>query len=157
MSDCIKALLVCSCGCGTIVQLRQSHIRQRWLDGHGKILRYALGHAPRTPETRRLIAATKYGAANPMWRGTEVTDQAGRNRARRRFAATKCSKCGSSGGQMDRHHIDGNTLNNARGNVIALCRRCHMLADGRLEQFRNLAIANQPRACSARWNKIILP
>lgn len=32
---------------------------------------------------------------------------------------------------FDRHHKDGNPANNARGNVLFLCRQCHMLADGR--------------------------
>lgn len=37
----------------------------------------------------------------------------------------------------DRHHKDGNPLNNDRANVELLCRRCHMIADGRLPRFRD--------------------
>jgi hypothetical protein len=32
---------------------------------------------------------------------------------------------------VDRHHIDGDTSNNARSNILLVCRRCHMHLDGR--------------------------
>ena len=35
--------------------------------------------------------------------------------------------------------------------VDLICRRCHMRTDGRLEEFRELAKRNQPRAVAARW------
>lgn len=34
---------------------------------------------------------------------------------------------------MDRHHIDGDPLNNTVENIAVYCRRHHMLVDGRLE------------------------
>ena len=34
---------------------------------------------------------------------------------------------------VERHHIDGDTSNNRRANVLLVCRGCHMRLDGRLE------------------------
>jgi hypothetical protein len=46
--------------------------------------------------------------------------------------------------RVERHHKDGNPLNNDPGNIDRLCRRCHMVVDGRLDAFRARAKANQP-------------
>lgn len=37
----------------------------------------------------------------------------------------KCSKCGTTKGQIDLHHIDGNRNNSSRSNLRAMCRSCH--------------------------------
>lgn len=37
---------------------------------------------------------------------------------------------------LDRHHKDGDTHNNSRGNISFLCRHCHMEEDGRLLKLR---------------------
>jgi hypothetical protein len=63
--------------------------------------------------------------------------------------AVPCVNCGEE--KTDRHHLDGNTANNDPENVITLCRRCHMLVDGRLDDFIKLAKENQPKAVAARW------
>jgi len=46
----------------------------------------------------------------------------------------------------DRHHIDGNTLNNEPGNVSFLCRRCHMKGDGRLDALVEIGQRKKPRS-----------
>lgn len=43
---------------------------------------------------------------------------------------------------VDRHHRDGNVGNNEPENIVILCRRCHMLIDGRLDAFRELGRAS---------------
>lgn len=43
-----------------------------------------------------------------------------------------CERCGAD--KTERHHKDGNTLNNVSSNIAVLCRRCHMDADGRLSE-----------------------
>ena len=48
--------------------------------------------------------------------------------------AEKCEECEAPA--VDRHHKDGDPSNNDLTNVASLCRRCHMLADGRLEILR---------------------
>ena len=70
---------------------------------------------------------------NTNWKGDAVGAGEGRNRARRWFAAQPCEVCGST--KSERHHVDGNTKNNAPGNIRFLCRRHHMEVDGRLAAF----------------------
>ncbi|MEY2512014.1 MAG: hypothetical protein QOE26_2777 [Verrucomicrobiota bacterium] len=86
------------------------------------------------------------------WKGDAALTQTKRARATRLYPLTDCEDCGVPA--TDRHHKDGNTGNNARGNIAMLCRRCHMLADGRMERFRETARLNAirnvkpPRACT---------
>ena len=47
---------------------------------------------------------------------------------------TKCHNCGRKY-TLEIHHKDGNRKNNKKSNLIKVCRRCHMLLDGR---FKNL-------------------
>lgn len=49
--------------------------------------------------------------------------------------AAVCEHCHDAPA-VDRHHIDGNALNNVLENIQSLCRRCHMEIDGRLYQGR---------------------
>lgn len=37
----------------------------------------------------------------------------------------KCSRCGTTSGQLDIHHKDGNRNNNNRSNLTYMCRSCH--------------------------------
>jgi predicted amidophosphoribosyltransferase len=54
-----------------------------------------------------------------------------------------CERCGKPA--TERHHKDGDTGNNVRSNLAFLCRRCHMIEDGRLARFEALARANARR------------
>ena len=57
--------------------------------------------------------------------------KSGRARAGRAYPEIgDCERCGLPA--RDRHHIDGDTLNNDRSNVLFVCRRCHMELDGRI-------------------------
>ena len=77
------------------------------------------------------------GERCPAWKGDNVKNvDAGRKRARKLFDLSLCNKCGKSG--IDRHHKDGNPLNNTPENVEILCRRCHMDADGRIKTLEAL-------------------
>lgn len=90
----------------------------------------------------------RFGADHPNWKGNKITVKGGRTRAIRLYPQVgPCIVCGNK--KSERHHIDENTANNAPINIIILCRKCHMRADGRLEQFRKLALANQIKAVSA--------
>lgn len=64
---------------------------------------------------------------------------AGHKRAQRRYPMGDCEKCGAPG--RDRHHRDGDQMNNEPGNVAILCRRCHQREDGRYEALRERALA----------------
>lgn len=103
------------------------------------------GHK-RTAES--IAKGKRWGPDHHAWLGNTVSERGGRTRALRRFpVASPCALCGAP--RAERHHRDGNTANNDAGNVWFLCRRCHMQRDGRLEQFKALALANQPRAAQA--------
>lgn len=107
----------CDCGCGAIVKTK----------GH----RFARGHNRRIPE---LAGPKLFGASNPQWKGDGAGVKSGRQRARHRYPALGvCHCCGEPA--RDRHHVDGNTLNNEPSNVLPVCRRCHMTIDGRLERL----------------------
>ena len=101
-----------------------------------------------TPE--HVQKRTRRGASHYAWLGSKVSVKGGRSRALRLFKDVgPCVMCGAI--RSERHHVDGNTANNEPANVVVVCRRCHMRADGRLDTFKKLAIANQPKAAQARW------
>lgn len=56
-------------------------------------------------------------------------------RAQRWFPLpSKCDECDAV--PVDRHHKDGDDGNNIIENIAFLCRRCHMIVDGRLERLK---------------------
>lgn len=61
----------------------------------------------------------------------------GHGRARRRYPldGRECEYDGCSESAVDRHHVNGNTLDNERENIAFYCRRHHMAIDGRLDRF----------------------
>lgn len=70
---------------------------------------------------------TPAGEAHPRWRGDSATRQAGRMRAWTWFPAAPCQVCGADPNRtrVERHHIDGNTLNNEPSNIAFLCQKHH--------------------------------
>ena len=94
----------------------------------------------------------RFGAEHHNWKGDNIVEKSGRTRAERKYTVAKCEKCGSENKRLDRHHIDGNTKNNNRSNVVVLCRKCHMVVDGRYKKLVETAKRNQPKAVAARWN-----
>ena len=64
--------------------------------------------------------------AHPRWKGDEQHARGGRERARLWFSLTGrvCAEC-EAAPAAERHHWDGNTLNNAETNVVFLCTACH--------------------------------
>jgi len=103
-----------------------------------------------TPE--HIEKRVRSGKKHHAWKGDEITQRSGRSRAYRLYPEIgPCVLCGNP--KSERHHIDGNTCNNNADNILIVCRRCHMEHDGRLEQFREMAIKNQPRLQEKRWPK----
>lgn len=70
---------------------------------------------------------------NNNWKGGQVALQTGRSRAERWYPTRPCDLCGKE--KAERHHIDGNPLNNAPENIMFLCRKHHMRLDGRLQKL----------------------
>jgi len=90
----------------------------------------------RSPRCR---PCSKRGERNPNWKGDAAAVQSGRGRAIRATPlAALCERC-KKRPASERHHVDGNTCNNARENLLQLCRTCHMKLDGRLEAFAEMA------------------
>lgn len=98
-----------------------------------------------SPEHVAKRREAQLGEKHHAWVGERVSARGGRTRALRMYPEIgPCVRCGSA--RSERHHRDGNTANNSEANVIPLCRKCHMAEDGRLEQVRRDARANQRRA-----------
>lgn len=76
------------------------------------------------------------GEDHYAWKGDAATAPSKRCRAVKLYQISDCEDCGDPA--VDRHHVDGDTGNNARENVRFLCRRCHMIADGRLARATSL-------------------
>lgn len=84
---------------------------------------------PKSKLHRQRMAKSKIGVLNPQWKGDNASDFAGRDRAKRLYPLEPCEICGSK--KSERHHVDGDTLNNERANIQFLCRKHHMEIDGR--------------------------
>jgi hypothetical protein len=67
----------------------------------------------------------------------EASAALGHDRALRWFGLGTCEYEGCDQPAQDRHHVDDNPVNNDPANVRLLCRRHHMLIDGRLHSFRD--------------------
>jgi len=75
-------------------------------------------------ETIEKMREAQRGPKNHNWKGGNTTKHAGHLRAQRIFDVSK---------GKERHHIDGDPLNNEQDNVKFVTRREHMIDDGRLE------------------------
>ena len=68
---------------------------------------------------------------HPLYRQNLRNKDGGRQRARRWYPTRRfCETCGVA--PAERHHRDGNQMNNEESNIAWLCRACHMAIDGRL-------------------------
>lgn len=104
-------------------------------------------------QTKEHIARRiRFGENHCNWKGNDIVVRSGRSRALRKFKVEYCEKCGIKNVRLDRHHKDENTKNNLRSNIVILCRKCHMIEDGRMKAFIKMAKENQPNAVAARWN-----
>ena len=73
------------------------------------------------------------GANNSNWRKESSNYGTGHSRAIATFTLEPCAVCGSE--KSERHHIDGDYMNNARSNIRFLCRKHHMQEDGRMAKW----------------------
>lgn len=85
------------------------------------------------------------GRGNSNWSNFSSTNEdQGRRRARRRYRLGRCARCRKAPA-IDRHHKDGNPFNNKRSNVKGLCRRCHMIVDGRASSLALGVVGHRAR------------
>ena len=78
------------------------------------------------------------GEKHYAWKGDAARGETKRSRVANARLVGPCELCGDPG--KDRHHVDGDPGNNAATNIMLLCRRCHMIEDGRM---KNLVGRNQ--------------
>lgn len=107
-------------------------------DGHPRDKhRNPLGVCPDCGGTKLKRATRCKPCANRARTGESRTDSpsesTGRYRARVARPVQVCEYSGCTATGMDRHHIDGNPLNNDPSNIAVHCRRHHMVVDGRLD------------------------
>ena len=81
-----------------------------------------VGHRPWKQNKR---SEDKRESKNPMWHGDKAEPHAGRLRAIRKFPCPK---------GLERHHKDGNSLNNKSENIEFVTRKQHMIIDGRMKK-----------------------
>ena len=137
---------LCECGCGNLTPIAKMTARRL---GHvkGQAVRFIQNHhwkgKHHKEESKEKVRQAKWGEKNGMWKGENITEETGRQRARFRYELCECILCGEEA--TDRHHRDGNTANNDPLNVQVLCRHCHMVIDGRMK--------NLDRTGCIPWNK----
>ena len=75
------------------------------------------------------------GSNHPTWKGDNALPESGRDRANRLFSCPK---------GFQRHHIDGNPLNNDPSNIKIVTPKEHLTIDGRIN---NLNRKGRPKKC----------
>lgn len=93
-------------------------------------------HSELSKEKISKHASKRIGELNPNWKGNNISKKGGSIRARRMYKLKPCEICNSK--KSERHHIDGNTINNNITNIKFLCRKHHMETDGRLKRLHNM-------------------
>ena len=117
-NKCRHTAFLCRCDCGAEKIIFGTNLRTKSTQSCGCL--------------QRDILKTETRENNRNWNPDTTNPHTGRNRARARYKQKRpCVVCNSP--QTERHHRDGNTFNNEQGNVPFLCRRCHMIEDGRMK------------------------
>jgi hypothetical protein len=134
----MKAMKLCECGCGQPSPIARITINKFGYK-KGESLRFIHNHHGRgkhwSEKSKEKNREAHLGKRNGMWKGDKASKVAGQMRAQRIFNLDKCELCAKPA--IDRHHQDDNTLNNDPLNVQILCRSCHMVIDGRMNNLRN--------------------
>lgn len=89
----------------------------------------------------------KWGEDHHAWKGDNARRETKHKRARRRYLLGPCEQCDKQG--TERHHKDNDPGNNTKENVMIVCRRCHMIIDGRLAALpaRYVKPIEPPKPC----------
>jgi hypothetical protein len=79
------------------------------------------------------LRVTRRGPGNPHWKEVVTDPVSARQKARSLYDRRPCEECGSEKSEI--HHRDGDPFNNHEANIVFLCRRHHMITDGRMERW----------------------
>lgn len=101
---------------------------------------------------RTSVVVGQRGELHPAWKGDAISKDAGRSRARVLYP--QCCECEIVGCSRigERHHRDGNTVNNEPFNIGWLCKPHHLEAHGTQER---LVAANTGRKRSDQTRRRI--
>jgi hypothetical protein len=127
---------LCECGCGRPTAIADSSCKRRGrVRGYG--MRFIKGHGFKgRHHTEKAKASIKSGMSGVGWKGDNICKAQGNCRAIKLYPILgKCELCECDA--TDRHHKDGNTLNNEPSNVQRLCRKHHIFLDGRLANLKS--------------------
>lgn len=111
--------------------------------GARAVVKYSMGiHKGYKQSAEHIAKRIKSGADHPNWKGDGIAVRSGRTRALRMYPKIgPCQNCGDP--RSERHHLDGNTTNNAISNIVPLCKKCHSAAHPEVtERFRAMVIGN---------------
>lgn len=91
------------------------------------------------------------GESHPSWKGDAVEPNSGRMRARRQYVdVPPCEVCGAN---AERHHRDGDTLNNAPENIAFLCRLHHIGIEDRMAYRRTRDLTPEQRQREREYHR----
>lgn len=79
---------------------------------------------------RKYMSKIRFGKGNPRF------NNGWRQYRNKMDDKTNCYVCGC-GGKLEIHHRDKNKRNNDLSNLMRICRRCHMMLDGRMSNLKN--------------------
>ena len=105
-------------------------------------------------ETRNERGQFLPGAVHHKWKGdSAIGPNTGRSRAQAKYRELGlCELCGERPAR-DRHHRDGNPLNNERENLELICRSCHNREHGRTPPRPDPAAVSRQFKGKTPWNK----
>lgn len=109
---------------------------------------------PLSPETREKMRQAALNRERKPYKKRSTKPSAGHDFARRWFQLPElCDRC-KTVPPVDRHHKDGNPLNNDRSNIAFLCRRCHQMEDGRHKRLKQEIPSMGGKAAQAKKRRL---
>jgi NUMOD3 motif len=84
----------------------------------------------------QVMGKQNVGPRNGMWKGQDVKGRHWQAQMLYPIEGVTCEYPGCDAPAADRHHIDGDGRNNEPDNIEFLCRRHHMIEDGRMDRLR---------------------
>lgn len=103
-----------------------------------------------TQEHKQKIALAKLGERNPEWKGDNVCNTALHQWVRRHLKRPELCQICNNKPPHDLANITG-TYNREFCNWKYLCRKCHMLSDGRLLKFNNQTFEQRSKIMEKAW------
>jgi hypothetical protein len=108
-------------------------IMKSWRKKVANGYKHPLRGKPLSEEWVENIRKSKLGELNPKWKSGAITYEALHQWVSSRIKKDSCENCGSTK-NIDMANISG-LYKRDLTDWVSLCRRCHMISDGRMERF----------------------